>query len=124
MKTTFTGDKNLGVDFGGREMTKFAILSDVRTTPADEDGNVLINLESGKIFSLNDVGAKVWTMLEHGLTLEHIIESLVQEYCVSRQEIQEDVEIFIHGLECKGLGRATEASRSLGEKEPANGIAA
>ena len=105
-------------------MTKFAILSDVRTTPADEDGSVLMNLESGKIFSLNGVGAKVWTMLEQGLTHEHIIESLVQEYSVSRQEIQEDVEIFIHGLECKGLGRATEGSRSLGKKEPANGIAA
>lgn len=87
-------------------MTQFKINQEVRTTPSDEDGSVLINLESGKVFSLNGVGAKVWTMLEQRLTFEGLLDSLAREYEVPRQQLKDDLEPFIHDLERNGLVQA------------------
>jgi hypothetical protein len=104
--------------------TQFSILPEVRATPGDEDGSVVINLESGKVFSLNGAGAKVWAMLEEGLTFEGVINSLAREYDVSRQQVQADLEIFISALECKGLVEASDAAGLTRTEEPTNGITA
>jgi len=84
-------------------MTQLKIHSEVRTTPGDKDGSVLINLESGRVFSLNGVGAKIWTKLEERLTFEAILDSLAQEYDISYEQLRTDLERFIYELEKKGL---------------------
>ena len=105
-------------------MTQLKIHPEVRTTPSDEDGSVLIKLESGNVFSLNGVGAKVWTMLEQGLTFEVSLDSLSREYDVPRQQLEDDLEIFIHELESKGLLQATTRPVSTRTEEARNGITA
>jgi uncharacterized protein YoaH (UPF0181 family) len=84
-------------------MTRLNINSAVRTTPGDQDGSVLINLESGKVFSLNAQGAKIWSLLEEGISLPELIESVAQIYRLPHQQIQHDVEVFIQGLQRSGL---------------------
>ena len=84
-------------------ITHLKIHSEVRTTPGDEDGSVLINLESGRVFSLNGVGAKIWTKLQERLTFEAILDSLTQEYDISHEQLRTDLEAFIYDLEKKGL---------------------
>ncbi len=88
--------------------THFKIHPEVRTTHGDEDGSVLINLESGEIFSLNGLGAKIWTKLEEGRTFETVLDSLTQEYDVPRQKLLNDLETFLVELEKKGLGEARQ----------------
>lgn len=88
-------------------ITQFKIHPEVRTTPGDEDGSVLINLESGKVFSLNGIGAWVWTMLQHQLTSEALLDSLALEFEVPREQLQDDLEAFLHELECHDLVQAT-----------------
>jgi len=88
-------------------ITQFKIHPEVRTTPGDEDGSVLINLESGKVFSLNGVGAWVWTMLQQQLTCEDLLDSLAGEFEVPREQLQDDLEAFLHELECHDLVQAT-----------------
>ena len=105
-------------------MTQFKVHPEVRTTPGDEDGSVIINLESGKVFSLNGVGAKVWTMIEQGLTFEGLLDSLAGEYDLPRQRLQDDLKTFIHELERKGLVQPTAAPVSTTTEEATNGIAA
>jgi hypothetical protein len=89
-------------------ITQFSILPNVHATPGDNDGSVLINLESGQVFSLNGAGARVWTMLVQGFTFEGIANSLARECQVPRQQVQNDLEIFIRVLQDKGLVRVTE----------------
>ena len=84
---------------------QFRILPDVRATTEDPDGSVLLNLASGRMFTLNGAGAKVWTMLEQGLAVEAVVDSLMQENGMPRQQVQGDVEIFLRALENKGLVR-------------------
>ncbi len=84
-------------------ITQFNIHPEVRTSPGDEDGSVLINLESGRVFSLNGVGARVWTMLQQQLACEDLLDSLALEYEVPREQLQDDLEAFLHELECHDL---------------------
>jgi hypothetical protein len=86
---------------------QFSIHPEVRTTPGDEDGSVLINLQSGKVFSLNGVGAKVWTMLEQGASFDGVIDALSREYNVPKAELRNDLDGFIEDLAQKDLLQVT-----------------
>ena len=86
---------------------QFSIHPEVRTTPSDEDGSVLINLQSGKVFSLNGVGAKVWTMLEQGASFDGVLDALSHEYNLASAELRNDLDVFIEDLAQKKLLKVT-----------------
>jgi coenzyme PQQ synthesis protein D (PqqD) len=89
-----------------------SIHPEVRTTPGDEDGSVLINLQSGKVFSLNGVGARIWTMLEHGTSVDGVLDALSREYNLPSSEVESDLDDFIDELARKDLLKVTARSRS------------
>ena len=89
---------------------QFSIHPEVRTTPGDEDGSVLINLQSGKVFSVNGVGAKVWTMLERGTGFDGIVDALSREYNLPAAELHNDLDSFIDDLTRKDLLKRNESS--------------
>ena len=86
---------------------QFSIHPEVRTTPSDEDGSVLINLQSGKVFSLNGVGAKIWTMLEQGASFDGVLDTLSREYNLPSAELKNDLDGFIKDLARKDLLKVT-----------------
>lgn len=89
-----------------------SIHPEVRTTPGDEDGSVLINLQSGKVFSLNGVGAQIWTMLEQGTSFDGVLDALSREYNLPAAELEDDLDDFINELARKDLLQVTARSRS------------
>lgn len=60
---------------------------------AREVGNetVLLDLESGKYFGLEQVSLRVWQEIENGHSLEKICEKLLEEYDVSRDVLEKDI---------------------------------
>lgn len=90
--------------------TQLKIDPTVRATPGDEDGSVLINLKTGKVFSLNGLGAKIWAKLEEGLTFEAVLDALLREYDVPRQRLLSDLETFVGQLEKKELVQRCQLS--------------
>lgn len=76
---------------------------EVGTTPCDDDGSVLINLQSGKVFSLNGVAAKVWTMLEQGTSFENVLDTLEREYRLPRAVLRTDLDLYLSKLEQMAL---------------------
>jgi len=91
---------------------QFSIHPEVRTTPGDEDGSVLINLQSGKVFSLNGVGAKIWTMLEEGAGFDGVLDALSREYNLPSTELRNDLDSFLNDLARKDLLKVTAHSTS------------
>jgi hypothetical protein len=88
-------------------MTQFIICSEVcTTTSALQNGRVIINLETGLVFSLNGLGAKIWTKLEEGRHFDAILDSLTQEYDIPHEQLRSDLETFVFDLEKKGLVQA------------------
>jgi hypothetical protein len=64
---------------------------------------VLLNLDTGVYFGLDEVGTRVWALLvEHG-TLERICSQLVEEYDVELTVLEQDVSRLVEQMRDKGL---------------------
>ena len=59
---------------------------------------VMIDFESGKYFMIKGAGNDIWDLIQEEITVEDIIEKLLEEYDVSRQECEESVYEFLDKL--------------------------
>jgi hypothetical protein len=74
--------------------TKFSIPKDVLfQEAADEvtDEMVLLNLTSGKYFSLDDVGTRMWQLMAKHGQLKAVHQALLEEYDVDPQQLERDL---------------------------------
>jgi hypothetical protein len=78
--------------------------SNVRST-IDSDGGILLNLSTGVVFRINAVGAKIWQMIEQGMTIERILDSLVSQYAIPLEQAEKDAREFLQQLKIKELIR-------------------
>lgn len=62
------------------------------------------DLES--IYTLNDVGSRIWQLIEQPASVAAIVDAIAEEYQVERGEAERDVLTFLHELESKGLVRS------------------
>lgn len=68
-----------------------------------KDETVLLNLKSGKYFSLDEVATRMWTLLIETHNLEITLEKLLEEYEVEREQLRADLLEFVSQLESYGL---------------------
>lgn len=67
------------------------------------DESVLLNLTSGKYYSLDDVGTRMFMlMIKHGL-LQAAYQELLEEYEVDRQQLEGDLLALTDDLAKHGL---------------------
>jgi hypothetical protein len=71
---------------------------------------VILDLASGRYFGLNAVGTRIWTLLDAGMPLEGIVDTLAGEYDVDAQQIARDVTTLIDELSSRGLIVASESA--------------
>ncbi len=64
---------------------------------------VLLNLETGDYYGLNEIGAQAWSLLRESPRLEHVLNLLVETYEVSEERLIGDLRIFLADLEAHGL---------------------
>jgi len=70
---------------------------------------VLLNLQSGKYYGLDEVGTRMWSLLvQHG-KVRQAYDALLAEYDVSEERLQEDLLHFIDELVSHGLLQVDEA---------------
>lgn len=89
-------------------MTQIDPTKSLRASPLvrsmrDEDGAVLLDLEGGKYYSLNGIGADIWTRVEGGADLETLLIDLQESYQVEREVLARDLQHFLESLESRGL---------------------
>jgi len=60
---------------------------------------VLINLETGYYYSLNEIGRFIFNRIYRGLNLEAILEGIIIDFQVSEDSAREDLDSFIRTLE-------------------------
>jgi hypothetical protein len=58
------------------------------------------------VYVFNEVGARIWALVEEGHEVAAIAERLVAEFEVTREQAGEDVRRFLLTLEQAGLARA------------------
>ena len=66
---------------------------------------VILNLESGTYFGLDPVGTRIWALLQKNGSLRGTFETLLQEYEVAPNRLEEDLLRLVKELHTKGLLR-------------------
>lgn len=82
------------------------LMCDESVVCAELDGEaVLLNVESGLYFGLDEIGTRIWGLLAQGATTEQIGTHLLEEYEAPPEQIYADLEEFLGLLREKGLVR-------------------
>jgi hypothetical protein len=68
-----------------------------------DNETVLLNVESGIYFGLDEVGTMIWSLIAAGVDEEAIVERITAEYDVELDQVTHDVREFIGQLELKGI---------------------
>ena len=64
---------------------------------------VLLDLKSEEYLGLNEVGARIWQLLQDGKDLKAISDTLIDEYDVAREELDGDINRLVDELRDAGL---------------------
>ena len=64
---------------------------------------VVLNLESGMYFGLDEVGTRIWQLVDEHRTLRRALEALVAEFDAPSSQLERDLLQFIDLLSAKGL---------------------
>lgn len=59
---------------------------------------VMLDIEKGKYFSLNQVAARIWDLLEKPKTSEELCQFLMKEFEVNELQCKKEVEEHLHEM--------------------------
>jgi len=79
------------------------VISDRVVARAVSGATVLLNLDTGRSFMLDDVGARAWSVLMSSASIQNAYESLLTEYQVEPDQLRADLIALIADLEAQGL---------------------
>lgn len=71
--------------------------------------SVLLDVESGFYFGLDEVGTRIWTLLEQHREVDPVCRVLAREYEVDEETLVSDVTAFVGTLVQRGLLRPVPA---------------
>jgi hypothetical protein len=69
---------------------------------------VILNLQDGVYYGLEDVGARIWSLLQKPTTIAAIREVILSEYEVEPARCEQDLRTLLERLISKGLVRVQE----------------
>ena len=85
--------------------TAIGSLENVEVTVSDDvlfqDLNgelVLLSMESGEYFSLNEVGAKIWVLITSDWSIPDILKSFINQFDASEEQLTGDIKMFLEHL--------------------------
>lgn len=81
---------------------KISVPGEVMSRLVGEE-TVILDLVSGTYYGLDPVGARIWDLLVDGRTLGEVCACMLEEFEVSREEIERDVLGLISSLREKNL---------------------
>lgn len=74
------------------------VISDAIRQAETADGEILLDVHHGQMFSLNVVGAKVLQMVRKGYDTSHIANEISRDYGANADVVRADVIEFIEAL--------------------------
>jgi hypothetical protein len=76
----------------------------VRATTRDDE-TVLLDVERGRYYALNEVGSRIWALVCEGVPFAEIVDRVCAEYDVSRERGERDADALIRQLLAESLVR-------------------
>jgi hypothetical protein len=81
---------------------RFEISGDVLSQEVNGE-TVLLNLDGESYFALNEVGTRIWQLLKLQTSVADTLDTLAEEYDVSREQLESDVHGLLDKLAGSGL---------------------
>lgn len=72
-------------------------------TATVDDALVMMSLDRGAYYALDDIGSMVWERLEETTTAAALCDDMVARFDVSRAQCEEDVLAFLQELANEGM---------------------
>lgn len=85
-----------------KKNSSVSVAEDVVSCDLDGEAAIL-NLKDGVYYGLNPVGARVWKLVQEPVTLENILEAILNEYDVEEEQCFQDTVELLEELQDKGL---------------------
>ena len=76
---------------------KYSIVENIEFQNFDGD-SVLLDLNTGNYFGLNEIGTDIWLLLEKKFKIDEIKSRLIEIYDIDSEQIELDVENFIEKM--------------------------
>lgn len=71
---------------------------------SEVDGEVvMMNIESGKYYGINIVGAEIWKLIENPVSVSDICSELVRTFEIDKPTCESEVLTFLGSLESENL---------------------
>ena len=64
---------------------------------------VILNIETSEYFTLNKVGTVIWNYLNTQRTFSQIVDYLISEYNISKQQCEGEVQDFLNEMVTNGI---------------------
>lgn len=95
-------------------MSTISIKTTIKQNPelvsTDVDGEkVMMNIENGEYFGLDSVGSRIWELIENPIRVEELVNLLIEEFEVSKEQCKSDTLEFLNELLEKKLLLIIEA---------------
>ena len=83
-----------------KEITAETVISQIEEIVAsDIDGEtVMMSVENGKYYGLDDIGSRIWELIERPVKVSDLVNTLLERFDVDRETCEKDVLEFLNGL--------------------------
>jgi hypothetical protein len=88
---------------GGLSPDTIVFASDEQVSSRVADEEVILNLENGTYYGLDPVGARVWDLIQEPTSVKDLVDRLLEEYEVDRDQCLEDVLALLQDMHDEGL---------------------
>ena len=79
------------------------VASESVVTRVVNGSTVLLNTDTGRYFTLDDIGGRAWTVLTSSSSIQEAHDRLLNEYAAESADLMRDLETLIAGLQAQGL---------------------
>lgn len=86
------------------ENSSLVMKEKVTTTSVDKE-IVLLDVEKGEYYGINELGAQIIKLSEENVSLKRIVEVLCKEYEKQESRVEKDVLVFAKEMESSGLAK-------------------
>lgn len=69
-------------------------------------GKTVLNFNG--LITVNEVGVSLWKMLQNEVTLDELVQGILNEYEVEEEVAREDIQEFLDSLEAGGILKRDE----------------
>ncbi|TWH48807.1 PqqD family protein [Sporomusa sp. KB1] len=82
--------------------TRIVRIADLMTTSVDKE-IIIMNLAKNNYVALDDIGRRIWAILENPCRIDELCQQLSQEYKTDLAQVTADVLPFLNELQAEGL---------------------